>query len=378
MKETIFLQNIISPYRANFFNSLKKEYDNFAVYYMGETEPDKFWDVSKVHMDYAHWVDHHGYYFMPSKTFGTHCNPRLVWKILTSRNVKNIIFAVSWTDINIMTIALLKKLHLTNKRIFFWAEANHTAAWTEKHNSKLKWWLKRMVFSSVDGAMVIPGKMAEVTFEKWDIPMGNVIYLPNAINSNGLTYQNDGQRENNLLPKFIMPIRLIERVKGAKNFFDAIGEENIRKAIFYVAGDGVDKQMYIDYVKEHHYEDNIKILGFCSTEKMRELFNEVSVFVLPSFSDPSPLSLIEGLNFHLPILCSNHCGNHYEAVEDGVNGYTFSPLNPSEIKDKFEKIMERRDEWTKMGEQSSVLYKERFDTEKIVKNFVKQFNKVKK
>ena len=235
-----------------------------------------------------------------------------------------------------------------------------------------------MVFSSVDGAMVIPGKMAEITFEKWGIKLENIIYLPNAINSKELVFNNSEAREKNDLPKFIMPIRLIERVKGAKNFFDAIGGDNIRKAFFYVAGDGVDKEMYINYVKDNHYEDHIKILGFCSTERMHELFNEVNVFVLPSFSDPSPLSLIEGLNFHLPILCSDHCGNHYEAVEEGVNGYTFSPLDAADIKEKFELILSRRSDWRIMGEASAERYNNIFDTEKIVDNFVKQYLKYKK
>lgn len=374
MRETVFLQNIISPYRANFFNALQQEYDNFAVYYMGESEPDKFWDVSKVTMNYPHWVDYHGWYITPSKSFGTHCNPILFFKLIMSRKVKNIVFAVSWTDLNIMAIAIAKHLHLTSKRIFFWAEANYSAEWTKKHNTKLKWWLKRMVFSSVDGAMIIPGKMADMTFEKWNIPIKNKIYLPNTINSSQLVYDNRKKKEQHEFPEFIMPFRLIERIKGGLNFFEAITPANICKAIFYVVGDGEDRRLYLDYVKQHNYEENIKVSeGFFNVRQMCELYNRVDGFILPSFSDASPLTLIEALNFHLPILCSNHCGNHYEAVEEGVNGFTFSPNDKDEIKSKFERLLSVRDKWNEMGEKSFEIYQNRFETEKIIKRFVSQY-----
>ena len=111
---------------------------------------------------------------------------------------------------------------------------------------------------------------------------------------------------------------------------------------------------------------------------MRELYNSSNVLLLPSFSDPSPLTLVEALLFHMPILCSEHCGNHFEVVEPAKNGYIFSPLDKNDIKTKFELLMSRRDEWRQMGEISAERYNEKFATKMVVKNFIEQFNKVKK
>ena len=377
MKErTVFIQNIISPYRNQFFNMLAKQATDFSVYYMGETEPDRGWDTSQLKRSYPNWVDNKGHY-VTIGGYHAHFNPRLVWKVLHNKDVKNIVLAVSWQDPNIMTIAFAKRLHLTNKRLFFWAEANYKAEWSKRHNSKFKWWLKRMVFNAVDGALIIPGRMAELTFEIWGIKPANFIFLPNTIDDSALQYK-AGQRAQNSMPVFVMPIRIIERIKGGLIFFNAIGEENIRKAKFIIAGDGEDKDKYIQFVKEHHFEDNIEFAGFCDSSKMMELYNQANAIILPSFSDPSPLSLVEALYFHLPILCSNHCGNHYETVEEGSNGYTFSPLEKDEIKAQYELFMSQKGDWAEMGERSAQLYEERFNTHKVIMRFLDQYERVKK
>ena len=111
---------------------------------------------------------------------------------------------------------------------------------------------------------------------------------------------------------------------------------------------------------------------------MCELYNTANVLLLPSFSDPSPLTLVEALFFHMPVLCSEHCGNHFEVVESGVNGYTFSPLDKADIKAKFETMMSRRSEWRAMGENSAKRYVDIFQTKKVVSKFIEQFNYLKR
>ena len=374
--KTVFIQNIISPYRARFFNKLSLQDDSFGVYYLGESEADRNWDISKIPMNHNYWVDRFGLYFM-LKGFHFHINPVLIYKTLFSSKIKNVILCVSYCDISIMVLCLAKKMHLTSKRFFFWAEANHLTNGA-RNESGFKSRLRKWVFSAVDGAMIIPGRMSEITFEKWGVPVKEFIHLPNTIDDDAMIYEGNNQRDKNDLPVFIIPIRLIESLKGAINFFDAIGCDNVKRAKFIIAGDGEDKSLYADYIKDHHYENNIILAGFCDSVKMKELYNNANALLLPSFSDPSPLTLVEGLKFNLPILCSTHCGNHFEAVEENVNGNTFSPLDPSEIKQTFEKFLSKRGDWTVMGEKSGMIYEDKFQTDKVVRKFITNFNQLKK
>lgn len=376
MIRTIFIQNLISPYRAHFFNSLASQDDSFVTYYLSKTEKDRNWDLSKIPIEHKHWIDRFGIYFM-LKGFHIHINPVLVCKTLFSRNIKNVILCVSYCDISIMALIFAKKMHLTKKRFFFWAEANYLTNGA-RNESRFKKKLRSWVFSGVDGAMIIPGHMSEITFEKWGVPVKNYIHLPNTINDASLKFDVQNRREQNDPPIFLIPIRIIESLKGALNFFEAIGEENIRKAKFIVAGDGEDKDLYQEYIHTHNFQDNIELVGFCEAYRMCELYNTANVLLLPSFSDPSPLTLVEALFFHMPVLCSEHCGNHFEVVESGVNGYTFSPLDKADIKAKFETMMSRRSEWRAMGENSAKRYVDIFQTKKVVSKFIEQFNYLKR
>lgn len=374
--KTVFIQNLISPYRSHFFNSLNIQDDSFGVYYLSEKEADRSWDLSKIPMKHNHWVDKHGIYFI-MKGFHIHINSVLVCKTLFSQEIKNVILCVSYCDLSIIALILAKKLHLTSKRYFFWAEANYLTNGA-RNESGFKKNLRRWVFSAVDGAMVIPGRMSEITFEKWGIPIKNYIHLPNTINDEALVFDEQNCRDQNEFPVFLIPIRIIEFLKGVLNFFDAIGEENVHRAKFIIAGDGEDKEKYQKYIIDHGYQEHIVLVGFCEAVRMSELYNSANVLLLPSFSDPSPLSLVEALKFHMPVLCSNHCGNHFEVVEEGKNGYTFSPLDAEHIKTKFEQLMSRRSDWKAMGEISAKRYEEKFDTSKVVKDFIKQFDSLKK
>lgn len=376
MAKTVFIQNLISPYRAHFFNSLAKLDGSFVTYYLSKTELDRNWDLSKIPMEHNYWVDKFGLYFM-LKGFHIHVNPVLVCKTLFSRNINNVILCVSYCDISIMALIFAKKMHLTKKRFFFWAEANYLTNGA-RNESRFKKKLRSWVFSGVDGAMIIPGRMSEITFEKWGIPVKNYIHLSNTINDASLKFDVQNRREQNDPPIFLIPIRIIESLKGALNFFEAIGEENIRKAKFIVAGDGEDKDLYQEYIHTHNFQDNIELVGFCEAYRMCELYNTANVLLLPSFSDPSPLTLVEALFFHMPVLCSEHCGNHFEVVESGVNGYTFSPLDKADIKAKFETMMSRRSEWRAMGENSAKRYVDIFQTKKVVSKFIEQFNYLKR
>lgn len=372
---TILLQNIITPYRTRLFNTLASKGFDFSVYYMSKTESDRNWKTDDIKITHKNWLDKHGIYFS-IRGFHIHLNPCLVFKVLVNSKAKNIILGASYMDSNIIALAIVKKLHLTSKRFFFWAEANYLTNGA-RNESKFKKVFRKFVFSCVDGALIVPGEMSEITFGKWGIDVPEFIHLPNTISDDELTYRNEKRNKANK-PVFFMPIRLIESVKGAINFFDAIGESNIRKCVFLVAGDGEDRDLYEDYINVNHYEENIKLLGFQNASQMEKHYNEANAFVLPSLSDPSPLSMIEALKAHLPILCSTHCGNHFEVVTEGKNGFCFNPLDKDDIKQKFETILSLKSEWEQMGEYSYHNYTSIYDTATVADNFIQRFSKLAK
>lgn len=368
MKKIAFIQNLIAPYRITLFNSLSNNGLDMIVYYMSLIESDRNWKVDLSRLNYPYWIDFHGFYKF-IRGFHFHFNPNLICKVLRD-NSTDVILAVSWNDLNIILLAILKKLGITKKKYHFWTEANYLTIGARNDNL-LKKSIRKFVYSSVDGAFILPGKMAELTLRKWDIPLNKIIFLPNTIQEKDFYLDNDYEniRKANDKPVFILPVRLIEELKGVINFFDAIGISNIKRGLFLIVGDGSDRKKYENYIKENNLSDNIKLLGFKTTKEIRVLYNNANVLLLPSFSDPSPLSLVEALKMKLPILASNHCGNHYETVRNGKNGETFNPLNKENIKNAFEKMMNNRNKWSEYSEESAKLYNEHYSLNIVVESF---------
>jgi len=367
MKKKVFIQNIITPYRSHLFNVISEKDDSYEVFYMSKSEADRSWDLSKINMQHQYWLDKWGCYFMLGH-FHIHLNPVLVTKAAFSRGVGEVILGVGYCDLNILALVILKHLHLTKKRYHFWTEANYLTLGARKSN-RFKQALRKFVFSCVDGNFIFPGKMSVLSFEKWGIPYQHYILLPNVIDEGSLKYVKT-EKDINRKPVFLIPARLVEYIKGIINFFEAIGDINIRKAQFIIAGDGPDYNIYKDFIAKHNLQDNIELKGFCNAETLSGLYNNADALILPSFTDQSPLTLVEALRFHLPILCSSYCGNHFEAVVEGVNGYTFSPYEKKDIRFKFEELMNNQNKWDRMGEESAHIFDRVFKSSNVVENFI--------
>lgn len=368
MSKYIFLQNILTPYRIALFDALHRHGFDFAVYYMRETEADRHWAIDQRTITYPFYMDR-GFYRMVGR-FHLHFNPRLIAKLANSD--AELILGGSWNDLNVFCLVLMKRLGLLKNRVHFWSEANYLTIGASNDN-RFKRALRKFIFHTSDGAVIIPGRMSEMTFEKWGIDWQTYVKLPNTIEEEQfhITRSEIAQRSSNAIPTLLMSARLVENVKGILNFFRSIGDDEVRRAYFLIAGDGPDRDEFQAYITSRGLEEHIKLLGHCDTAQMVELYKKVNAFVLPSFSDPSPLTLVEALAMHLPVLVSDRCGNHFEAVAEGRNGFLFDPLDPASVKRAFTAFISRGGDWTAMGEVSGELYRERFACQPAIASFAR-------
>jgi len=368
-KKVVFFTNIIAPYRVSLFNNLenlrKETGFDFEVYFMRLTESNRNWEINLNDLKFKYEIGH-GIYFSIHKYY-FHFNPILIFKAIRSKN--EIILGAAWNNINVLSIALLKSLGLINNTLSVWSEANYLTISSQKQN-KFRDNLRRWFFSKIDGHFVIPGKMAQQSFQKWSIPIKNTILLPNLV-SNELfgkivKYENKLNEE----PIFLIIARLEENIKGVLNFIKSIGIDNLMGIQLRIAGTGSSFDEYVAYIKKNKLDNHIHLLGNLTQKEISVEYQKANIFVLPSFSDPSPLTLIESTTSGLPLLVSERCGNHYEALVEGENGYTFDPYDSVDIKSKFEKLMSQRDQWAKFSENSILIAKHNFDNNKVLKELI--------
>lgn len=361
------IQNIITPYRVSLFNKLAELNLEFEVLYMSENELDRSWTIDTSIMKYPHIV--FGGYYKYFKGFHLHWNWQLIkYVMLCPEN--NIIAGGSWNDLNVMVICLLHRLRILKNNIIFWAEANPLTIGAQ-NKSHFRDRLRKIIYQSGCQTMIVPGKMSTIAFETWKIPVRNFIFLPNVIEEEKF---NKKISFNSSLdhPVFVFPCRLIENLKGILNFFGAIGISNTKKSEFYICGDGKDRSIIEDYVHNNNLQNNIHIIGWCDASVMIEYYKLSNAFLLPSYSDPSPLSLVEAICSELPLLISNHCGNHFETLTEEENGYSFDPCKPKEICLAYEKLISRFSEWKEMGVISRKHFEANFEQKTVLPRFINQ------
>jgi glycosyltransferase involved in cell wall biosynthesis len=298
-----------------------------------------------------------------------HFNPGLIFNLLKSRN--EIILGSSWNDLNVLVIILLKRIGVIKSKLSIWSEANYLTIYSQKRNA-LRDVLRIWVFKAIDGSFIIPGEMSFLSFDKWGIETRNIIKLPN-LQTRDIFFPSTESRPLRSKPIFLIVARLEEELKGILNFFEAIGIDNLKNIEVRIAGSGNSQGLYTSFIRKNNLDHNIFLLGNLGQNDLSTEYKNADVFLLPSYSDPSPLSVVEALFSGLPLLISNRCGNHYEAVLDGGNGYVFDPYCKIDTLSKFEILMEKRNSWKRFSEKSIELANKNFNPDKISKAFIDNF-----
>lgn len=365
----LVLQNTIAPYRISLFNKLKDLGLDIELLYMCEVERGRSWEIDYKKIHYLFQLEKG-----PLFSFRGHdiyLTPTFLSRFIKEKDVK-IIMGSPWNYLDVVLSCILKRIGLIKAEIIFWSEANNLTNGARR-KSRFRDWLRSFVYSTGEGRVIIPGRMASKTFGEWGFNGKKFITLPNVIEEEKFEHIANQKRcftSMNELPNFVIPARLLESVKGQMNFFDSIGADNIRKARFILLGDGEDEARIREYIIRNDYQENIVLGGFRSMEEMAMEYMNADCLLLPSFSDPSPLSLVEGCFCQMPLLVSNRCGNHYETVNHGVNGFVFDPGDTDSIRTAFEGMMARRADWPKMGEESRRLFERYFAQDKVLRRFV--------
>lgn len=319
----------------------------FSVYFMNKTEPDRKWTIDdEIKFTHAFW-DMKIYYL-----FGIPLRFSLSYCLSAIEKSDHLILGSSWNDLNVLFIVILKRMKLIKNRISFWTEANKLTLGASK-KSRIKYFLRRWILNTSDGYYIIPGKMSEITLTEWGISIkGKYLMLPNVTHAAYDEYFGKWSGSGNSRPVLIIVARLQEKLKGIINFLSSIGLKNIKKVTIKIIGSGPDEDLYKDYIKKNNLFDNINILGELKINQVIENLISADCFVLPSFSDPSPLSLVEATKIGLPLLISRRCGNHFECLVEGENGFSFDPYDPQSIRTAFEKFLENKARWSSFSQAS--------------------------
>jgi len=263
-------------------------------------------------------------------------------------------------------------------------------AWTEgntKNPGQLVGWLgryKRWIFSHY-GHIVVPGEEGRRYMELHQaytkVLMPQTVVLPNLIDESRFKPRKEWREaeirhvrealEIGPSERFcICPARL-EWCKGLPNFISCVPVDALRGWKVVILGQGSQKEQLLADIKTRGVQDHIFIKEYVPYQDMPKYYAAADLFLLPSFSDLNPLSVVEAMHSGLPLLLTTQAGNFPEAVEEGLNGWGFDPAK----REMFEGAMRKafscsETELKEMGEASLRKAKYFWSSKRAVVNFL--------
>ena len=115
------------------------------------------------------------------------------------------------------------------------------------------------------------------------------------------------------------------RGKGVFDLLDAIAglRASMPEVRLVCAGDG-DREAVAKRAVQLGIGDAVSFTGWIGPSKKQLLLRSAAVFVLPSYAEGLPMSLLEAMAAGLPIVAAE-VGGIPDVVTDGVNGFLFTP-----------------------------------------------------
>lgn len=131
-------------------------------------------------------------------------------------------------------------------------------------------------------------------------------------------------------------------IKAAKNLSADTG-------VYFVGGNPTEE--YIS-LKESLKLENIHFIGFKTKDELKKYYKAADLFVLPTREDIWGLVINEAMAYGLPIVTTNKCIAGLELVKNGENGYITKTENSAQLSDRIEEIINNGKKRIEMGKKS--------------------------
>jgi len=108
--------------------------------------------------------------------------------------------------------------------------------------------------------------------------------------------------------------------------------------VLTIVGDGPYRANLEHMTAQLGLDDNVKFVGYQSQAEVRKHMQQTDVFVLPSFAEGVPASLMEAMAAGVPVVTTQIAGVS-ELVEEGVSGYLVPSGDAVSLADRIEKLL---------------------------------------
>ena len=139
------------------------------------------------------------------------------------------------------------------------------------------------------------------------------------------------KKEKEFIDKNILFLGRIEKDKGIYELIDAINvlvkkDPDVK---LYIGGSGESNRLN-EVIKNYKLEKNVILLGWINDEEKKKYFELCSYFILPSYFEAMPMSLLEAMANSCVVIATN-VGGIPHVINNRINGILINPKKIDEI-----------------------------------------------
>ena len=188
-----------------------------------------------------------------------------------------------------------------------------------------------------DEVIVISEVIKELLENKYKRFNTNLIF--NGFSSPAFTENTDYIKTLGLEPrKYIFTLGRFVEEKGFDLLIRAFKDLRLNDVRLVIAGKPDHESTYSEMLKTLAVSNNVVLTGFVKGKELHQLFNNARLFVLPSYHEGLPISLLEAMSYKLPVLVSDIPANKQVLLPD--KGY-FITGNVESLKLKLNEMLNK-------------------------------------
>lgn len=168
----------------------------------------------------------------------------------------------------------------------------------------------------------------------------------------------------------------LAQVKGVDVLIKAfkIVHEQLPDSQLYLVGDGPEKDNLVALTKELKLDKHVTFAGYIPpSDELYRYYATCQVLILPSYIENFPITLLEAMNFKIPVIATKIKGGVTELIKHEVNGLLVESGNSIELAMSIVKLMHSDEMQEKFTKYNHSLIQTKYTWEIIGNKYLDMF-----
>lgn len=154
----------------------------------------------------------------------------------------------------------------------------------------------------------------------------------------------------------IIAVGRLNYVKGFSSLIDIvnIAVKTNPKLKLYLLGDGEEKDLIKNKIKEYKLEENVIMPGFVSPDEVKNYMLKSDIYVMTSLHECFPMVLLEAYSCGLPVISFDILSGPHEIVINNKTGYLVANRNKEKMTQKINNLLKNKKEIKKFGKNAFI------------------------